>query len=100
MDNSAIGDNPLFHLVRDGHRDIFSFSSKPKLYEGFDVSFPSEQHEGVDTAYQEAVAVYVVVDRQTMEVLYGVHEYFVLTIPYMPTYLAFCEIAPLEVLVR
>jgi hypothetical protein len=62
MDTFAIGENPLFHMFGHNHCKIFSFSSKPKMDGGFDVSFPSEQQEGIDTANQEAIAVYVVVN--------------------------------------
>ena len=47
-----------------------------------------------------AVAVYVVVDKRTMEVVYHNHKYFALDVPYIPSFLAFREIAPLELLVR
>jgi deoxyinosine 3'endonuclease (endonuclease V) len=95
IDTTVIGDNPLFHVVRDDHFDLYSFSSKPELYGGVDVSFPSNGNSD-----EPSVAVYVIVDRRTMEVVYEDHEYFTLTIPYIPTYLAFREIAPYETLVH
>jgi deoxyinosine 3'endonuclease (endonuclease V) len=101
VDNLVISDNPLFHLMRDDHHDVFSFSSKPELFGGVGVSFPCEE-EGVTTTIknQQAVAAYVIVDRRTLEVVYHDHEYFVFDIPYMPAYLAFREIAPLQVLIH
>jgi len=114
MDRSVIGTHhhPLFHLVRDNHKDIFSFSTTPELYGGVDVSFPvadpDSDHHDVgshhpkthDEKKEQAVAVYVVVDRRTMKVVYHDHVFFDLDIPYIPTYLAFREIAPLELLVQ
>jgi deoxyinosine 3'endonuclease (endonuclease V) len=92
-DHSIIADNPLFHLVKDDHHDVFSFSSKPELYGGVDVSFPEKDED-------QAVAVYVVVDKRTMEVVYHDHEYFTLQIPYISGYLAFREIQPLQMLIE
>jgi deoxyinosine 3'endonuclease (endonuclease V) len=118
--------NPLFHLIRDNHRDGFSFSTAPELYGGVDVSFAAppptssssndQDDDGimeeittsdakqpgvaVETTDEQAVAVYVIVDRRTMTVVYYDHLFFHLDIPYIPTYLAFREIAPLEELVQ
>jgi deoxyinosine 3'endonuclease (endonuclease V) len=92
-DHSIIADNPLFHLVKDDHHDVFSFSSKPELYGGCDVSFPDNDED-------QAVAVYVIVDKRTMQVVYHDHEYFTLQIPYISGYLAFREIQPLEILIQ
>jgi deoxyinosine 3'endonuclease (endonuclease V) len=92
-DHSIITDNPLFHLVRDVHHDVFSPSSKPELYGGVDVSFPENDED-------QAVAVYVIVDKRTMQVVYHDHEYFTLQIPYISGYLAFREIQPLDVLIQ
>lgn len=139
VDNSVVdggehNNPPLFHLVRDDHRDIFSFSTAPELYGGVDVSFPistpstndrgdddghdhdhdddkimsnaADTHQPVVAAGDEtgddeqAVAVYVIVDRRTMKVVYHDHIFFDLDVPYIPTYLAFREIAPLEQLVQ
>jgi deoxyinosine 3'endonuclease (endonuclease V) len=92
-DHSIIADNALFHLVKDDHHDVFSFSSKPELYGGVDVSFPENDED-------LAVAVYVIVDKRTMEVVYHDHEYFMLQVPYISGYLAFREIQPLEELIQ
>ena len=104
IDNLVIGDNPLFHLMRDNHHDVFSFSSKPELFGGVDVRFPScedEDEEGVTTnANQPGVATYVIMDRRSMEVIYHDHQHFVLDMPYIPAYLAFPAIAPLETLIH
>jgi deoxyinosine 3'endonuclease (endonuclease V) len=90
---SWIQDNPLFRLVPENHNDEFSFSTVPELYGGVDVSFPDSEDD-------EAVAVYVVVDQRTMKVVYQSHKYFVLDVPYVPGFLAFREIVPLECLVQ
>lgn len=92
IDTSVVHDNPLFHVVKDDHNDVYSFSGKTELYGGVDVSFP--ENEGDD-----AVAVYVVIDRRTMECVYRDYAFFALEIPYIPTYLAFREIKPLQELV-
>lgn len=94
IDTSVIGDNSLFQLIRDDRKEVFSFSSRPELYGGVDVSFPSD---GDDS---QSVAVYVIVDKRSMKVVYHDHEYFSLEVPYIPTYLAFREIRPLEILVH
>lgn len=114
VDTSVIA-NDNFHLVRDNHKDIFSFSTSPELYGGVDVSFSvaveqddadddansgTPQNEQQEAEDEQAVAVYVVVDRRTMKVVYHDHLFFDLHIPYIPTYLAFREIAPLEELVQ
>lgn len=93
IDTSLVGDNPLFHILQDDHHDVYSFSSKPELFGGVDVSFPSDPS-------QQAVAVYVIVDKRTMEVVYSDHKFFTLDVPYVPGYLAFREIRPLEMLVH
>ena len=91
-DTSCVEENSLFHVVPENHKDVYSFSSKPELYGGVDVSFPTNDDD-------EAVAVYVVIDQRTMKVVYESHEYFTLDIPYIPGFLAFREIAPLQRLV-
>jgi deoxyinosine 3'endonuclease (endonuclease V) len=93
VDTLVIGDNPLFQVIRDDHKDVFSFSTRPELYGGVDVSFPTRDDD-------QAVAVYVIIDKRTMAVVYHDHEYFSLAIPYIPTYLAFREIQPLQLLVH
>lgn len=103
-----------------GQRSLF-------LFGGVDVSFPPPPHSPppVDTDIHpgpsapfgnnkhkeeqptrctqhtppQSVAVYVVIDSRTMEVVYRDHEYFDLTVPYIPTFLAFREIDPIERLV-
>lgn len=60
-------------------------------YGGVDVSFPA-------TDTDPAVAVYVIVS--THKVVYCDHLYFDLEVPYIPSYLSFREIDPLEQLVR
>ncbi len=99
VDNSVVDgqNNPLFDLVPDDHRDIFSFSTTPELYGGVDVSFPSTADDSADG---EAVAVYVVIDRRTMNVVYHDHTFFPLEVPYVPGFLAFREISPLQLLVQ
>ena len=59
---------------------------------GLDVSFPAKETD-------PAVAVYVMLD-MNMKVIYEDSEYFHLTMPYIPTYLGFREIDPLERLVK
>ena len=97
-DHNIIADNPLFHLVKDDHHDVFSFSSQPELYGGVDVSFPEESDD--EDQQEQAVAVYVIVDKRTMQVVYHDHEFFTLQIPYISGYLAFREIQPLELLIQ
>jgi deoxyinosine 3'endonuclease (endonuclease V) len=93
IDTSVIGDNSLFQFIREDFHDVYSFSTAPQYYGGVDVSFPSDER-------QPSVAVYVIIDKRTMQVVYEAHEYFELDIPYIPTYLAFREIQPLEALVN
>jgi len=83
--SSDLPDNELFRLLPQ--------TGTTELYGGVDVSFPASDDE-------ESVAVYVVVDQRTMKVVYRSHEYFTLDIPYIPGFLAFREIAPLERLVK
>ena len=60
-------------------------------YGGVDVSFPA-------TETDPAVAVYVIMS--TQKVVYRDHLYFSLEVPYIPSYLSFREMDPLEQLVR
>eukprot|EP00980_Cylindrotheca_fusiformis_P006345 scaffold1356_cov123-Cylindrotheca_fusiformis.AAC.26 len=90
---SIVPDNPLFFVVPDDHQDFYSFSSSPELYGGVDVSFPEKEGD-------DAVAVYVIIDKRNMKRVYEDHEYFALEIPYVPTFLAFREIEPLQRLVH
>jgi deoxyinosine 3'endonuclease (endonuclease V) len=74
-------------------KDDLSNSKCGVYFGGVDVSFPEENNE-------QAVAVYVILDSQTKKIVYQSHAYFTLTIPYIPSFLAFREIEPLEHLVR
>jgi hypothetical protein len=93
IDTTTVPDNPLFHVIKDDHQDVFSFSSRPELYGGVDVSFPEKEGD-------DAVAVYVIIDKRTMSCVYRDHQYFSLEVPYVPTFLAFREIEPLQKLVH
>lgn len=79
--------------------DRFSFldplriSDQTLYYGGVDVSFPPK-------GSGSSVAVYVILNARTREVVYCDHEYFDLTVPYIPTFLAFREIDPLRRLVE
>jgi deoxyinosine 3'endonuclease (endonuclease V) len=74
-------------------KDSLSYSDDSVYFGGVDVSFPDDDNE-------QAVAVYVIVDIRTMSVVYESHAFFTLTIPYIPSFLAFREIEPLDQLVR
>lgn len=93
QDQSSIEENMLFHFLPENQKGVFSSSTEPELYGGVDVSFPACEDE-------EAVAVYVVLDQRTMQVVYKSHEYFTLDTPYISGFLAFREISPLERLVN
>lgn len=93
IDTSVVPDNPLFNVIKDDHKDVFSFSSAPELYGGVDVSFPEKEED-------KAVAVYVIIDKRSMACVYRDYKYFNLTIPYVSTFLAFREIDPLQELVH
>lgn len=83
---------------------------RSNFFGGVDVSFPvapvADANAGIPSGDNQSpemaksVAVYVVVDRRTMKVVYSDHEYFALDTQYIPTYLAFREINPLERLVK
>ncbi|KAG7348583.1 deoxyribonuclease V [Nitzschia inconspicua] len=101
IDTSIIGESPLFQLIRNDHRrDQFSFSSQPEYYGGVDVSFPTRGDQEANNQQQPSVAVYVIIDKRTMKTVYQDHEFFYLEMPYIPTYLAFREIQPLQRLVH
>ena len=80
------------------------------LFGGVDVSFKQQsqyhhqrhppQQKQQQQLPEESVAVYVVIDARTMDVVYRDYEYFELTVPYIPTFLAFREIDPIERLVK
>ncbi|CAB9499115.1 Endonuclease V [Seminavis robusta] len=71
----------------DGTKD------SPLYYGGVDVSFPTDEND-------QSVAVYVIVECPSGKVVYKDHEYYSLTMPYIPSYLAFREIEPLERLIQ
>ena len=112
IDTTIVEDNPLFHLVKDDHLDIFSFSNKPEYYGGVKVIFADHpQPSGVDQQNQQhppqnnggdehAVAVYVIIDRRTMEVVYHDYEIFLPRVPFIDGFVAFREIEKLESLVK
>ncbi|CAJ1934452.1 unnamed protein product [Cylindrotheca closterium] len=93
IDTSVVPDNPLFHVIKDDHKDVYSFSSNPEFYGGVDVSFPENEED-------KAVAVYVIIDKRSLSCVYRDYKYFNLTIPYVSTFLAFREIDPLQELVH
>lgn len=62
-------------------------------YGGVDVSFPTDEAD-------PSVAVYVVLEHPSGRVVYQDSMYFNLEVPYIPSYLAFREIGPLETLIR
>ena len=64
-----------------------------RYWGGVDVSFPPDEDE-------PAIAVYVVLDVSTMKVVYQDSELFFLDVPYIPSFLAFREIDPLQRLVE
>lgn len=66
-------------------------ASKSPLFGGVDVSFPEDPTK-------PSVAVYVILD-SSGQVVYQDHEWFSLTVPYIPTFLAFRELEPLQRLV-
>jgi deoxyinosine 3'endonuclease (endonuclease V) len=63
------------------------------FYGGVDVSFPTNEKD-------PAVAVYVIIDAQTEKIVYQDYQYFDLQVPYIPSFLAFREIEPLQRLVE
>lgn len=71
----------------------YDTTSSNHYFGGVDVSFPS-------IATDSAVAVYVVVDARTMQVVHQDFEFFALNVPYIPSFLAFREIDPLVRLVQ
>jgi deoxyinosine 3'endonuclease (endonuclease V) len=88
VDISVISHNSLFHVVKGD-----TISDQPELYGGVDVSFPGREGD-------KAVAVYVVIDKRNMTCVYKDHLFFDIEVPYVPTFLAFREIRPLEMLVH
>lgn len=63
------------------------------FYGGVDVSFPTDEKD-------PAVAVYVILDAQSGKLVYQDYQYFDLQVPYIPSFLAFREIEPLQRLVE
>lgn len=84
---TVLFENDGFCLVRGAMRSAY--------YGGVDVSFPKD-----DEMTRPAVAVYVVVDSTGRNIVYQDYEYFHLSVPYIPSFLAFREIAPLQRLVE
>lgn len=68
-------------------------TSSTTYYGGVDVSFPTDEGD-------PSVAVYVVLEHPSGRVVYQDSMYFNLQVPYIPSYLAFREIGPLETLIR
>ena len=99
-DKRLIGETDDFRLVSlvdngpEAERGTSTTVNNENYYYfgGVDVSFPSE-------ASDPSVAVYVVVDARTLHVVYQDFEYFTLQVPYIPTFLAFREIEPLQRLI-
>jgi len=88
-------------------------SNNCRYFGGVDIGWPNPQstscnshsHEKNKTSSPDdpqAVAVYVIIDAQTMEIIYRDHQWILLSDlpPYVSTFLAFREIAPLESLVQ
>jgi deoxyinosine 3'endonuclease (endonuclease V) len=81
-------------------------------YGGVDVSFPlshdeeekekEEKHDNdiIESRNKEAVAVYVVLEYPTMNIVYTAHQYYPVTVPYIPSFLAFREIEPIASLIQ
>ena len=66
-------------------------------YGGVDVSFPEPgRHDNDHTA----VAVYVILEYPSFQVVYQEYIYFPLTVPYIPSFLAFREIEPIQSLIQ
>jgi len=93
IDTPVEPDIPLFYVIKDDRKDDSSSSSTPEFYGGVDVSFPEKEED-------KAVAVYVIIDKRSMNCVYRDKKYFNLTIPYVSTFLAFREIGPLQELVH
>jgi deoxyinosine 3'endonuclease (endonuclease V) len=74
---------------------VGTMNTTNQLYGGVDVSFPTATNEK-----DPAVAVYVILDSQTAKIVYQDYEYFHLQVPYIPSFLAFREIDPLQRLVE
>jgi deoxyinosine 3'endonuclease (endonuclease V) len=72
-------------------------------YGGVDVSFPEDKEEVMrqhDNEHSKAVAVYVIIEYPSMNIIYKDYEYFHLTIPYISSFLAFREIEPIVSLIQ
>jgi deoxyinosine 3'endonuclease (endonuclease V) len=67
-------------------------------YGGVDVSFPESTPEGNNS--NDAVAVYVILEYPSFAIVYRQHTYFALTVPYIPSFLAFREIEPIQYLIQ
>lgn len=88
---STFADNPRYKIFPSSLE--LSNSHREKLYGGVDVSFPRE-----DDGQNQAVATYVI--NRGSETVYRSHEFFMLSVPYVSSYLSFREIDPLERLVK
>ena len=107
-------ENPVFRVLLSFHAESVSSlvdnnNETQYYYGGVDVSFPNPSNKEANTNIQdteqldntESVAVYVILDVRTMQVLYRDHEWYDASrIPYVSTFLAFREIDPLERLIR
>jgi deoxyinosine 3'endonuclease (endonuclease V) len=89
---------------KDNESSKSNSDSPPRLYfGGVDVSFPNDDDDDDDEATKgtkPAVAVYVILDYPSGTIVYCDSEFFVVTIPYLPSYLAFREIDPLVRLIE
>jgi deoxyinosine 3'endonuclease (endonuclease V) len=95
---------------------LLTSEEKPVYYGGVDVSLPntntnidqtsSENQQGKNGGKNSnadeppSVAVYVILEYPSGNVVYQDYEYFSLEIPYIPSYLGFREIDPLERLIH
>ncbi len=79
-----------------------SASDRKYLFGGVDIGWPNPSTSNHPEVDLQAVAVYVVVDARTMEVVYRDHKWISMQEipPYVSTFLAFREIDPLQSLVQ
>ena len=91
-----VKEDPLLSLSEiDRFKCKLLDNNRSCLYGGVDVSFPASIESS-----DPSVAVYVIVDSQTNQVVYHDYEYFRLKVPYVSSYLSFREIDPLVRLVK
>jgi endonuclease V len=92
--------------VEDNNRTLIHNNHNCCLYYGgVDVSFPYTNNDADkdacgDNDISPAVAVYVVLEYPSMRIVYNSHQYFHLTVPYIPSFLAFREIEPIQYLIQ